>query len=414
MSLRTITLTISLFCIAALAYGETKPLRVFVLIGQSNMQGHANVSTLGHLESSSKTKSMLGDIIDGDGNPIVHDDIWISYLTASGVKQGKLTTGYGANEQKIGSELTFGITMQKRIGEPILIIKMAWGGKSIHTDFRPPSAGDFEFTPKVLKRLKRRGRDIEKLQAEKKAATGIFYQQSVQHAKRVLQDIKSVYPAYDQGGGYELAGIVWFQGWNDMVDSGVYPNRTEPGGFDQYSELLGQFIKNIRSDLNAPKAPFVIGVMGVGGPTELHELEREKKIHQNFRDAMAKPASLPEFDGNVFTVKTEEFWDLELAALVKREDQIRNEVGQAKKDGRMAELAKQILEADAIDSFKDLKPAQQQNKLNLALQAKKFTEAELETLKLGKSNATYHYLGSAKIMAQIGEAFANVIPLNDN
>ena len=154
--------------------------------------------------------------------------------------------------------------------------------------------------------------------------------------------------------------------------------------------------------------------MGVGGPTELHELEREKKIHQNFRDAMAKPASLPEFDGNVFTVKTEEFWDLELAALVKREDQIRNEVGQAKKDGRMAELAKQILEADAIDSFKDLKPAQQQNKLNLALQAKKFTEAELETLKLGKSNATYHYLGSAKIMAKIGEAFANVIPLNDN
>lgn len=36
--------------------------------------------------------------------------------------------------------------MQKHVNEPILIIKNAWGGKSLHTDFRSPSAGRYEFS----------------------------------------------------------------------------------------------------------------------------------------------------------------------------------------------------------------------------------------------------------------------------
>ena len=35
-----------------------------------------------------------------------------------------------------------------------------------------------------------------------------------------------------------------------------------------------------------------------------------------------------------------------------------------------------------------------------------FTDKELRILETGKSNAEYHYLGSAKILAQIGKAFA--------
>ena len=31
--------------------------------------------------------------------------------------------------------------MEKRLNEPVLIIKTSWGGRSLHTDFRPPSAG---------------------------------------------------------------------------------------------------------------------------------------------------------------------------------------------------------------------------------------------------------------------------------
>ncbi|MFL2920859.1 MAG: hypothetical protein ACJ0BN_00400 [Limisphaerales bacterium] len=43
------------------------------------------------------------------------------------------------------------------------------------------------------------------------------------------------------------------------------------------------------------------------------------------------------------------------------------------------------------------------------LRAEMFTKRELETLQKGVSNQEYHYLGSAKIMAQIGRGFAESI-----
>ncbi|MEZ6042362.1 MAG: hypothetical protein R3C20_17805 [Planctomycetaceae bacterium] len=33
-------------------------------------------------------------------------------------------------------------------------------------------------------------------------------------------------------------------------------------------------------------------------------------MHQSFRDAMAAPSMLPEFQGRVVAVRTEEFWDM--------------------------------------------------------------------------------------------------------
>ena len=120
------------------------------------------------------TKPILAEIQTEAGQTRVLDDVWISYLSSSGVKTGKLTTGFGADKNKIGPELTFGIYMQKRIGQPILIIKTAWGGKSINTDFRPPSAGPYVFEQSVLDRLKDQGKDIAKIKTEKEAATGVY------------------------------------------------------------------------------------------------------------------------------------------------------------------------------------------------------------------------------------------------
>jgi alpha-galactosidase len=83
--------------------------------------------------------------------------VWISYLTGkfdgsvNGEGIGKVTAGYGARGDKptqdggkIGPEFTFALTMDAALTESVLIIKTAWGGKSLHTDFRPPSAGAYE------------------------------------------------------------------------------------------------------------------------------------------------------------------------------------------------------------------------------------------------------------------------------
>jgi hypothetical protein len=374
-----------------LSAAEQKPLKVFILAGQSNMQGHAQVRTFEHMGMDAKTKPFLEALQKKDGTPRTCEDVWISYLSTGSKKKGRLSAGFGADENKIGPELAFGITMERALDEPILIIKTAWGGKSLHTDFRSPSSGPYEFGAAQLEQFAKRGNNLEKLKAEKLEATGVYYRLMIAHVKEVLADIVAVYPDYASKAGYELAGFVWFQGWNDMVDSGAYPARNHPGGYDAYSEALAHFIRDVREDLSAPEMPFVIGVLGVGGPVEGYSLDQEryKATHQNFRSAMSAPAKLPEFKGNVQAVLTENYWDFELQALIDRDEKLKRESRQIQKvkelDGKAAAL---VLEK---------------------LRAEEFSEREREILKKGVSNQAYHYLGSAKIMVGIGRGFAEAM-----
>ncbi|MEM7697512.1 MAG: sialate O-acetylesterase [Verrucomicrobiota bacterium] len=370
---------------------DAKPLKVFVLAGQSNMQGHARVSTIEHLGMSNETTSLHAKMIDESGDPRVLDDVWISYLSRDGEKSGPLTTGFGADEDKIGPELTFGITIREILDEPVLLIKTAWGGKSLHTDFRPPSAGPYQYQSGELERLAKRGEDIDQRRAEKVEATGHYYRLMIDHIREVLGRVDEIVPDFDPETGAELAGFVWFQGWNDMVDSGVYPDRGQPGGYNAYSENLAHFIRDVRRDLNRPKLPFVIGLMGVNGPTAEYTAaeQRYRAVHQNFRDAMAAPAANPEFERNVIAVLTETYWDLELKELIARDERLRRESRAAQKErGLDGRAAATLLEE---------------------LRAAEFSAAERELLSIGVSNQAYHYLGSAKILGQIGEAFAEAI-----
>ncbi len=312
---------------------EAAPLRVYILAGQSNMQGHASVTTFDYLAKDPKTAPLLEEMRGKDGTPTVCDHVWISYVSEDRngkqtVKEGKLTAGFGARDDTIGPEFTFGLTMDKLHAGPVLLIKTAWGGKSLHTDFRPPSAS--------------------------KDGAGSYYKLMIDHVKKVLADPKHVVPAYDSKDGYELAGFVWLQGWNDLVDQTAYPQRGQPGGYDRYSEYLAHLIRDVRTDLDAPTLPFVIGVLGVGGPVKTFDGPRYKVMHQSFRDAMAAPASMPEFQGTVTAVRMEVFWDHALAAAKEKKERTPEE----------EEIAK------------------------------------------GASNQGFHYLGAAKFFAPVGKAFA--------
>jgi hypothetical protein len=57
--------------------------------------------------------------------------------------RGKVKVGYGFDDERIGPEFSFGIDMDGAHEEPVLIIKTAWGGKSLAVDFRSPSAGPY-------------------------------------------------------------------------------------------------------------------------------------------------------------------------------------------------------------------------------------------------------------------------------
>jgi alpha-galactosidase len=371
-----------------------KPLKVFILAGQSNMQGHAKVSTFEHIGMDLATKPMLAEMQNADGTPKVCERVWISSIGCADTEQtGKLTTGFGASQNgpKIGPEFTFGLYMQKFTDAPILLIKTAWGGNSLNTDFRPPSAGPYVFNETQLAAFQKQGKDLAAIKAAKEKETGVYYRLMVEHVKKVLADIKRVVPDYDAAQGYELAGFVWFQGWNDMVDSGTYPNRDKPGGYDAYSTAMAHFIRDVRKDLNAPKLPFVIGVLGVGGPTAEYgpDQQRYKATHQNFRDAMAAPAQLPEFKGNVAAVRTEKYWDRELTAAKAKENGIKQRAKKLATEGK-------------------LKPAEEKAALE-KLRMEGLTQRERQVLEKGISNFEFHYLGSAKILGGIGKGFAEAM-----
>ena len=380
------------FCLTPQAMGA--PLKVFILAGQSNMQGHVHIRTWDALGLSPETAPLLEEMRGADGSPLVCDQVWISCLGCSDQEQvGRLTMGFGASPggPKMGPELMFGITMQKLLGEPILIIKTAWGGKSLHTDFRPRGAGPNPFSEAQLRDIEARGQDLEAMKAERAQATGHTYRLMIDHVRHVLSDIGRIVPDHDPAEGYELSGFVWFQGWNDMVDQGAYPDRAKPGGYDRYSELLAQLIRDVRSDLSAPDLPFVIGVMGVGGPIELYgpQEQRHAGVHRNFRMAMAAPAAALEFRGNVALVRTEDRWDLEVVALRDRERSLAKEKERIASRQKEGELGPEEAAA-AIEE----------------LYTRAFTRRELALLRESTSNQDYHYMGSARIIAPIGRDFA--------
>ena len=176
-----------------------------------------------------------------------------------------------------------------------------------------------------------------------------------------------------------------------MVDGGAYPNRGKQGGYDAYSQVLAHFIRDVRRDLDAPRLPFVIGVLGVGGPVEEYgpEAKRNAEVHRNFRNAMAAPAAMPEFAGTVAAVRTEVFWDREYVSLKVRESALKPDIDKIRAEVKDGTRTRADGDA-AID----------------ALLAARFDARELTILRDSVSNQEYHYLGSARILAPIGQAFA--------
>jgi hypothetical protein len=229
--------------------------------------------------------------------------------------------------------------------------------------------------PKELEKMKQEAIDYEKQR-------GYCYRDMIAYVKTVLSDVKKHHPAYNPAAGFELAGFVWLQGWNDMIDEGTYPNRDKPRGYEQYTWLLEHLIRDVRKDLNAPNMPAIIGVMGIGGVNAEGNIGR-------FQQAQLAVAEKPEFKGNVIAVETGKYWDHKLAALVEK-------AGKVNQQARVFQY-EQGLQGDAL------------KKAIAEYRAKNITPEEEEILKKGVSDGDFHYLGSGKIMCGIGRGFAEAL-----
>lgn len=265
--------------VAGTANGE-QGVKVFILAGQSNMQGKG---TIEHLQQVVHENPAAHGGLQHDGKWAERDDVWVDYLSDRGRKQGKLTVGYATPEDRIGPELGFGAVVGDALTEPVVIIKYAVGGRAIALEFRPPSSGPIDpcSIPAKLR---------EQIESGSKEPGG-EYRRMMAHVKNVLADLPTSVPAYD-GGPVELAGFVWFQGWNDQYN-----------GFEtHYQENMANFIRDVRRELQAPRLPFVIGGMGQGGDQPMYKSALIRK-------AQAATAAMPEFkNNNVRYVPTAPYW----------------------------------------------------------------------------------------------------------
>ena len=254
--------------------GGGSGVKVFILAGQSNMHGHGEISearnpnirqelgTLLYAVTDDPDSQFYQFLVDGAGEWIVRDDVFIrTHDRGERVRSGGLTIGFGTDFQKsIGPELGFGHRMGDLFSEPVLLIKVAWGGKSLGEDFRPPSAT---------------------------GETGPYFTRVVSTVREVLDDIGTYVPNYNDR-GYELAGFVWHQGWNDRVNSTF--SR-------QYEENMALFIGDMRSELGVRDLPFVIATTGMAPSPQYTDVERAQI-------AMGDISKYPEFTNNVRVIDT--------------------------------------------------------------------------------------------------------------
>ncbi len=272
-------------------------LKVFVLAGQSNMEGAGQIQinlraqnqgagTLEFLVKNAPKK--YGALQTESGEWTVRTDVWVKY----GERSGGLKPGFGARSSTIGPELGFGTVVGDALKEPVLIIKTCWGDKTLMVDFRPPYAGPLPkaMVGKMLAGIQRREPNATIKAVEER--TGAFYRLMMNEVADTLKNLKTIYPAYD-GKGYEIAGFGWHQGWNDGLSHEMVA---------AYEENLVRLIKDVRREWKTPGLPAVIAVSGFGG--------RNQKIDRRLGIIAAQhgAAKRKEFKGTVASVETRDFF----------------------------------------------------------------------------------------------------------
>jgi len=267
--------------------------KVFILAGQSNMEGKAKNQLLEHQAADPRTATLFAHLRN-DGEWIVRDDVFIKFLD----RKGGLTIGYGSPD-RTGVELEFGTVMGDHFDEPVLLIKTAWGGHSLFKLFRSPSAG--MPSEEALQQELEKAQDRVKKNNEKRKKSdplptmeeitevyGRSYRNMLAEVKDAFDHYEDMFPAL-KGKKLEVAGFVWFQGWNDMY-----------GGAEQeYAANMRHFINDVRKDLDAPHMPFVIGVMGQNGS------KPAGGAMAVIQEAQLSMETLPEFRGSVKAVRTD-------------------------------------------------------------------------------------------------------------
>jgi len=290
--------------------------KVFLLSGQANTTGRGNlVSAVVELE---KQKHTLFGFINKPKNAkkyaylrsgtnltdtgwAIRDDVFITMGEWPHLKEGE--AGYnaynrhgglgpyygGRGNRGFGPELAIGHILGNYYEDPVLLVKVSFGGNSLGRNFRPPSSG---------------------------GELGDKYPKVVDAVRVAIEHLPDIIPGYDGNKGYELVGFFWNQG---LSDAGEQYSA-------EYEQNLVNLINDLRKDLDEPDMKTVIGLTGNWGRgvkylKESHAHYRKKHPDfteeksneriswlQRVQQAQIYASKRPEFEGTVATAETRDFW----------------------------------------------------------------------------------------------------------
>jgi Carbohydrate esterase, sialic acid-specific acetylesterase len=183
------------------------PTKIFLLAGQSNMVGMGSIEHMRKLLNDTETHEEYATYWNETSHDWAErDDIFVKFNDHIGY----LRVGFGAAEDdgffwpelvldghfgpELGMGWVLGDQMQNCGRRPIFFLKTAYGGRDLAIDFRPPSSGKGNY------------------EGVKPVHYGWQYREMIDDILSTLADLENLVPGYDDDLGFELSGLVWFQG----------------------------------------------------------------------------------------------------------------------------------------------------------------------------------------------------------
>ena len=243
----------------------TKPVKVFIIMGQSNTLEMGNVQgdKDGALLKAINEEGLYPFMVDDAGNWTTRQDVRQVH-----VMQHRGSMKVGRNDfltvkgKKIGMDQGIGHQLGNYFNEPVMVLRSSIGNRGLGWDLLPPGSPSWE----VLEKDRKTGEEKTMVYAGYKQSpskwekgtepepigwyAGKQYDDDVTNAKKILEELDKYYPGAT---GYEVVGFFWWQGCKD---------RGNPAYFNRYEKHLGFLIEALRKDFNAPKAKFVAASLG--------------------------------------------------------------------------------------------------------------------------------------------------------
>ncbi len=272
----------------------SRPVQVFILLGQSNMLGFGETHSNGPggLGYAVKNEGLYPFLVDDRGNWRTRKDVRnVFVMQRGGAMNVQHSSWLTITNRNIGPEIGIGHHLGNFHDAPVMLLKACIGNRSLGWDLLPPGSEQYEYDGRVYAGYKESPESWEVGEEPEPVDwyAGKQYDDDIGNAKSVLADLENYYPGAT---GHEVAGFFWWQGDKDMR------NRAHSA---RYEKNLVRLIEQLREDFDAPGAKFVMATLG---QTEKGAGGGEGDLLDAKMAVDGSSGKYPQFEGNVATVYT--------------------------------------------------------------------------------------------------------------